>query len=367
MSYRMYVERHKALDSACDLTEKQYLEATARWNQAGSEYHTADRNLNRGDAETRPERERELLATSDRLDAAVRDRNDSADKRDRTWAERENLERDYPVHDAAFQNKISPSDQQAPSDQQSPGEARAKGMEQVLGVAKAAGIVAHLMTTSPVDQSHIAQEQPTAQEIKSVASGSALDGMKVPGGGESHVSATYSENQPAVPKPDDMEDLVKALGKEEKMTSPGGMRGKADEYRTEWDKANTSYDNAVENAPKRSADDIIPQPQETAWYKSGAEFGTQPSMPDPEKITTTITAQAPPAPASDKSPERPAMPDAEKPMATSDRLSSGGGMPNPDPPASALSARVAANDNQPPSPANDNKPRSPANDNDPGF
>ena len=93
MSYSIYVERHKSLDSLCDSATKRFENANSAWGKAFTDHKTADRNLSRADEETKPERAREPAGHQ------IADR--GLEQRERVWADRAALEKDYPVFDAA--------------------------------------------------------------------------------------------------------------------------------------------------------------------------------------------------------------------------------------------------------------------------
>jgi len=394
MSYRMYVERHKALDSACVAAVERFENANSAWGKAFTEYKAADRNLSRADEETRPERERELNASAERLDSAAKELNDSSEQRERAWAERSALEKDYPAFDAAQEQGISPSDSAAPSDMSTPREDAGKFMAQAKGVIDTGlmtgGMIAQIVTATPQVheqatpvatiqevQKEVFRETVSAREHDSESPQARATATPEQSPGEltekEHAKERESEKSKA-----ELDSLIKAIGSENKMTSASGMKSKRDESIAEWDKGNAIYDNAVENAPRRSADNVIAPPQESLAYtvNNGGEFRAPISLPDPDRSASTFPVDLKSSagildPEHQRSPaaEQPSaeQPAPEKAVAAPDGPSPSRGIPNPDPPASALAAQAPANDNTPRSPANDNTSRSPANDNDPSF
>lgn len=366
----MYVERHKALDAECTAASERFQNANSAWGKAFTEYKTADRNLSRADEETRPEREREFIASSDRLEGATKELNDSSEHRERTWADRAALEKDYPAFDVAQENGISPSDSAAPPDTPTPGEQASKFMAQTKGVIDTGlmtgQIIAQLATATP--QVH-EQATPVAsiheiqkEVFKETISLSEHETQVY----EAHVSASPEEPPTEVAEKErakgrvsekskeELDSLITTIGRENRMTSASGMKSKQDEGIAESEKGNAIYDEAVENAPKRPAVNAVMPPEESIRYtvSGGDEFRAPMSLPDPDNSAAVFAVDL-------KS--LPAIPDPEHqqtPAAAPDGPSPSRGMPDPDPPASALAAKA---------PANDNTPRSPANDNDPNF
>ncbi|MDB4910076.1 MAG: hypothetical protein JWO39_899 [Gemmatimonadetes bacterium] len=369
-SYRMYVERRKAVEEDCEYTEQQYVQAIARRADALADMDTAEGNLDRGSAELRGERESDLLESTARLNAAAVEVNVATEERDRAHGEREDLKNEYPGFEADFKKGISPSDERAPADVTTRRERIGELMDQTKSVIDTGimtgGMIAKIVTATP-DVHEQTPPPATIQQIKQEVSTQAisLDG---------HTTQVYNVRVSATPGQEPPEVIEKESTKERNEEREKERQKELEEGReTEEQKryVESQVEAIGEQEHMTGADGLKEKNNEL--LKDMAESSKHSSFPEPEKSAELIAAQSrtvandndpshdgtsPRTPANDNTPEHREMPAADKPLAMPAHAATAGGMPNPDPPAHALAAQT---------PANDNKPRSPANDNDPNF
>jgi len=369
-TYKEYLVQHGILSSECEAAQKHFVECRSLSTEAVEQHKTAERNLNFSSEDTRSESRRELAASSDRVNTTSNNLYESSVRLDEARGELSAYEKKHPTLDAARRDGIGASDSAAPSTDYGSrmfgsGETKEKWGAAFEKVVAAGGIAAHLTTAVPEAHQELLGQQPLTEHVGSVSAGSPGstinidEKLVVPPRPESEVSATPPVKEGKAPEKPDLDAPMGDIGDRNKITSPGDLKEKYKKLGDDFEKANKTYEDALENAPARSGDDIALKPQETATYNTGAEFRTQPAWPDPEKPAAAIASQPAQAPANDNQLEPREASVATQSQHSPERPAGGGGTPDPDPPARAIAT-------QPP-PANDNNPRSPANDNDPNL
>lgn len=325
MSYRMYIERRKALDEDCAYTEKQFAMATDRWKQAGSDKIKAEENLDHGSEELRGARESDLLEKSDRLDAAVMELKGATEERDRARAARNEIASDYPPFEAAAKEGISPTDEHAPADLTTRRERIGEFMGQTKDVIDtglmAGGLIAQIATATP--DVHAPTTPPaTIEQLQQEASRQAISL-------DEHQTQVYEVRASAVPG-QDTPDVDEMKSKKERDA----------DHETEHQQE--LKEGREKEEEKRSLESQVEALGDQEHMTSAGDLK--------EKNEKLIAETARPR----------GIPDPDKPLEMPARTGSGPGIPDPDRPAPALAAA-------PPAPANDNNPRSPANDNNPSL
>ena len=352
-TYKEYLTHHAILSGERDAAEKHFVECRALSSEAVGLSKIAERSLDSASEETRAERRSEYAASCDRVNTTASNLYDSSVQLDSARGELSSYENKHPTLDAARQDGIDASDPAAPSTDYGSrlfgGETQTKWGEAVEKVVAAGGIAAHLTTAVPEANQESLGQPPLTEHVGSAVAGStiSLDSkLTVPPRPESELSATPPVKEGKAPEKPNLDDPIGDIGDQNKITSPSDLKEKYKELGNDAEKAN-------------KADDMAPNPQESATYNTGAEFRTQPSWPDPDRSAADVASQPAQAPANDNQlqPREPVV--AAQAQQSMERPSGGGGMPDPDPPARAIAT-------QPP-PANDNNQRSPANDNDPGL
>jgi hypothetical protein len=365
MSYRRYLERRKALDGECEYAEKQYAQAIELRDRAVATMDTAEANLDNGSDEMRGERELELLESTARVDAAIREVDVATEERDRALSERRDLEGEYPEFEEAAVEQISPTDENAPADIATGRERIADFMEQVKGAVDTGvmtgGMIAKIVTATP-DVHELETPQATIEELKQEAGREAISL-------ESHTTQVY-EVRASAPAGELPPEITEHQSPKERDEEREREREKSLEEDRETEEQKEYLESQVEalgGEEHMTSAEELKQKNDTL-VKDMAESSRYPSFPDPEKSAETIAAQSRTvandndpghggrAPANDNKPGPRAIPDPEPPAALSPRAgaNAGAGVPDPDPPASVLAARAPANDNQPMTPANDN-------------
>jgi hypothetical protein len=367
MSYRMYLERRKALNQECAYTEKQYAQAIELRDRAVGKMDAAEANLDNGSEELRAAREHELLESTARADAAIREVDAAGEERDRALAERNSLEGAYPEFEEAAKERISPSDANAPADIASPRERISDFMDQAKGVfdtgLMTGGMIAKIVTATP-DVHEQATPPATIELMKQEV---ARETISL----EAHTTQVY-EVRASAPAGELPPEITEHYSRKERDEEREKERQKELEEGRETEEEKEYLESQIEALGDQehmiSADDL--KKKNNKMLEELAESSRHPSFPDPEKSAELIAAQSRTVandndpghdgrtPANDNKPGRRTIPAAEKPFAMSahNGTSGGAGIPDPDPPAATLAARAPANDNQPPSPANDNDP-----------
>lgn len=383
MSYRMYIERRKALDEECAYTEKQCALATDRWKQAGSDKIRAEENLDHGSEELRGARESDLLEKSARLDAAYMEYSAATEDRDRARAERTSIESEFPGFERAAKDGISPADKDAPADMATWREKAGDFMDQAKGVIDAGvmtgGMIAQIATATPQVHEQ-AMPTPTIHEMqKEVFKETIPLSQYETQVHEARVSATPGEEPSDTGERRNSKERDAEQEKErQKQLAEGREREEKKGYLESQIEAIGEEEHIVGTADLKK--------RNMKMLDDMAKSSSHSSLPDPDRSAELIGAQSkaigndnepqnePPssrAPANDNDPVRtvandnrpqpPSIPDPDRPLPPMPAHSgSGGGIPDPDRPSPALAAAQ-------PAPANDNSPRAPANDNDPRF
>jgi hypothetical protein len=362
MSYRMYLERRKALDNDCELTEKQYAQAIALRDRAVGKMDAAEANLDNGSEELRGEREHELLESTARVDAAIMEVDAATGERDRALGARKDLEGEFPEFEEAAKEQISPADENAPTEQMSPADENAPAdiatrrerisefMDQAKGVfdtgLMTGGMIAKILTATP-DVHEQATPPATIEQIKQEVAREAISL-------DAHTTQVY-EARVSAPPGELPPEITEHLSRKERDEEREKERQKELEEGRETEEEKEYVESQVEAIGDQehmtSADDL--KEKNNKLLDEMGDSGRHSQLPDPEKSAELITAQSRTA-ANDNDPGRRTIPAADKPVTFSAHSSAGAGMPDPNPPASALAARAPANDNLPPSPANDN-------------
>jgi hypothetical protein len=365
MSYRIYLERRKALDEACEYTEKQYAQAIALRDRAVGKMDAAEANLDNGSEELRGERERELLECTDRADAAVVEVDAATEDRDRALAQRKDLQEEFPEFEEAAQERISPTDEKAPADIATLRETINDYMELGKGAIEtglmAGGLITQIYTATP-DVHAQGTPPPTIERLKQEVAREANSlGEHATQVYEARVSASAEEVPPEIAEHYTRKEREEEREKERQKELAEGRETKEKKEYVE------SQIEAIGGEEHITDADHLKE-KNNELLEDMAASSRHPSFPDPEKSAELIAAQSRTVaddndlghdghvPANDNKPGHRAIPNAEKPVAMSARAgaSAGAGLPDPDPPASMLPARAPANDNQPRSPANDN-------------
>jgi hypothetical protein len=363
MSYRIYLERRKALDEECAYTENQYAQAIALRDRAVGKMDAAEANLDNGSEELRAEREHELLESTARADAAKMEVDAATEDRDRALAERKDLEEQFPEFEEAAKERISPSDENAPADiptlRERVNEYMELGKNAIDTGFMTGGMIAQILTATP-DAHAQATPPATIEQMKQEVAREAISL-------EEHTTQVY-EARVSAPAGEVPPEIAEHYSKKERDEEHEKERQKELQEGRDKEEDKKSLESQIEAIGDQehmtSADDL--KEKNNKLLEDMAESSRHPSFPDPEKSAELIAAQSRTVandndpghdgrvPANDNKPGPRAVPDAEKPVAMSAHASTGAGFPDPDPPASALAARAPANDNQPRSPANDN-------------
>ncbi len=365
MSYRIYLERRAALDQDCAYTEKQFAQAIALRDRAVGAMDAAEANLDNGNEELRAAREHELLESTARADAAIKEVDVAAEERDRALAERKDLEGEYPEFEEAAKERISPTDENAPADIASPRERISDFMDQAKGVfdtgLMTGGIIAQIVTATP-DVHEQATPPATIEQMKQEVAREAISL-------EEHTTQVY-EARVSAPAGELPPEITEHQSQKEREEEREKERRKELQEGRETEEEKKFVDSQIEAAGGEehmtSADDLKEKNNEL--LEKLAESSRHPSFPDPEKSADLIASRSRMvandndpghdghAPANDNQPGHRGIPAADKPaeMPAQTNTKVGAGMPDPDPPAATLAARAPANDSQPLSPANDN-------------
>jgi hypothetical protein len=363
MSYRMYLERRKALDETCEYTEKQFAQAIALRDRAVGKMDAAEANLDSGGEELRAERERELLESTDRVNAAIMEVDATAEDRDRALGERKDLEGEFPEFEEAAKEQISPTDGNAPADIATLRERINEYMELGKGAIDTGlmtgGMIAQILTATPAAHAQ-ATPPATIEQMKQEVSTEAISLSE-------HTTQTY-ETRASAPQGELTAEITEHYSKKEREEEREKERQKelaeGRETEDEKDFVESQIEAIGDDERIMSAADLKEKHNES--LEKMAESSRHPSFPDAEKSAELIAAQSRTAandndpqhdgrtPANGNQPGRRDIPAADKPVAMSARAGAGAGLPDPDPPASTIAARAPANDHQPQSPANDN-------------
>ena len=346
MSYRIYLERRKALDQDCAYTEKQFALATALRDRAVGAMDAAEANLDSGNEELRAAREDELLESTARADAAIKEVDVAAEERDGALAERKDLEGEYPEFEEAAKERISPTDENAPADITSRRERISDFVDQAKDVfdtgLMTGGMIAQIATATPAVHEQ-ATPTVTIEQIKQEVAREAISL-------EEHTTQVY-EARVSAPAGELPPEITEHQSKKEREEEREKERQKELEEGRETEEEKEFVDSQIEAVGDEEhmtgADDLKEKNNEP--HENLPESSRHPSFPDPEKSAEL-------KPANDNKPGHHGIPDADKPAAMPAQTNTkvGAGMPDPDPPAATLAARAPANDNQPRSPANDN-------------
>ena len=352
MSYRRYLERRKALDNDCEYTEQQYAQAIALRDRAVGKMDAAEANLDNGSEELRGEREHELRESTARVDAAIMEVDAATEERDRAHGARKDLEGEYPEFEEAARERITPSDENAPADISTPRERISELMEQTKGVIDtglmAGGMIAKLATATP-DIHDMAEPPVTIEQLKQEVAREAISLNE-------HTTQVY-EARVSAPAGEVPSEITEHYSKKERDEEREKERQKELEEGRETQEEKGYLESQVEvigdQEHMASAEDL--KDKNNKMLEDMAGSSKHPSLPDPDKSAELIAAQSQTV-ANDNDRGHRAIPEAEKPVSMSANagVKAGGGIPDPDPPASMLAARAPANDNAPRSPANDN-------------
>jgi hypothetical protein len=354
MSYSMYFERRKALDEDCAKTTQEYAQAIARRDDAVAVRDTAEANLDRGTEELRGWRERHLLESTDRVNAAATEVDTATEKRDHAQAKRKDLEGEYTEFEEAAKQGIPPGDVNAPADITSLRERIVESVEQVKDTMETGlmtgGMIAKILTATP-DAHEQATPVATIEQIKQEVAREAI-------ALDAHTTQTYEArvNAPPGEIPTEITEHYRKKERDEEREKEHQKELAEGRDKEEEKRDLESQVEAIGHEEHMTdADDLHERNKRS--LEEMAESTRHPSIPDPEKSAEVIAKQKQTV-ANDNEPQHHAMPAADKPVTMPAHAVGSGGMPNPDPPATALAAK---------SPANDNHPKSPANDNDPNF